>query len=218
MKKQLAFLFTAIGFGLAAQTDVKITEEQQIFSVGSKNSIVVTIPYVKKEFVDKELKSELKSWKGKYSFSAGEHVSSQASLKVMGEKPFDAYARTFLSGDEIKITVAIDLGGSYMTSAEHSAQYNAMVNQLNAFAQRTIAGSYKEDLKAEKKMLVALEKEQKNVQKQNEKLQKSIDDYKKKIFEAESQMSKNAAAESEKKAAVEAQKAKVTRIEKKTGM
>lgn len=73
MKHIFSVLFVAVSFGLAAQKkEVKITEENYNFSVGSKNAIVVTIPDSKKEVVEKELKNELKSWGGKMTSGKGE--------------------------------------------------------------------------------------------------------------------------------------------------
>ena len=56
MKQLFILLITAISFGSFAQNDVKITEESISYTIGAKNSIVVTIPYGQIDVVEKELK------------------------------------------------------------------------------------------------------------------------------------------------------------------
>ena len=58
MKQLFILLIAAISFNSFAQNEVKVTEESISYSVGSKNSIVVTIPYGDQEVVEKELKKQ----------------------------------------------------------------------------------------------------------------------------------------------------------------
>jgi len=215
MKHLIASLFTLVGFALFAQNTVTVSEENTNFSVGSKNSIVVNIPYGSMDVIEKALKSELKDWDGKYNSSKGEYTSMQAKLKEMGDKPFDAYAKIFTSGDVIKVAFAIDLGGAFMTSNQHSAQFNEMRAVVKKFAMETAKECVEEDLKAETKKLESAEKDQKDLEKEKENLLNSIDDYRKKINEAEKKIEENMTNQSNKKSEISAQAQKVKEIEKK---
>jgi len=91
---------------------VSVKEETVSFSNGSHNALVVTIPHGNKEVVEKELRSEMKDWGGKYNSSKGEMSTSQSSFKAMGDKMFDTYARILDAGEGvIRVAVAVDLGG-----------------------------------------------------------------------------------------------------------
>jgi len=215
MKQFLTLLLTGISVGLFAQNEVKVSEETQPFSVGSKNSIVVTIPYGKTDIAEKALKSELKDWNGKYNSSKGEYTTMQASFKAMGPKAFDAYARIISTGDVVKVAVAVDLGGAYLTSREHKAQYDAMVDRLKAFAIKTGKECVAEELKAEQKVLSTLEKEQKDLEKEKESMLKSIEDYKKKISETENKIGENTSNQSKKKEEITKQTEKISAVDKK---
>lgn len=215
MKHLITGLFTSFGFALFAQNTVSVSEENNNFSVGSKNSIVVNIPYGNIDVVEKALKSELKDWDGKYNSSKGEFTSMQAKLKVMGDKPFDAYVKIITSGDVIKIAFAIDLGGAFMNSNQHGAQFNEMREVIRKFALKTSKECVEEDLKVESKKLENFEKDQKDLEKEKENLLNSIDDYRKKINEAEKKIEENMTNQSNKKSEIFTQAQKVKEIEKK---
>lgn len=215
MKHLFTSLFTFSYFALLAQNTVTVREENNNFSVGSKNSIVVNIPYGSIGVVEKALKSELKDWDGKFNTSKGEYTSLQAKLKVMGDKPFDAYAKIINSGDLIKVAVAIDLGGAFMTSDQHGAQFSEMREVLRKFAIETAQECVDEDFKMESKKLEGFEKEQKDLEKEKENLLNAIDDYRKRISEAEKKIEENMTNQSSKKTDISTQSQKVKEIEKK---
>lgn len=215
MKHLIASLFTLVGLALFAQNTVTVSEENTNFSVGSKNSIVVNIPYGSMDVIEKALKSELKDWDGKYNSSKGEYTSMQARLKEMGDKPFDAYAKIITSDDVIKVAFAIDLGGAFMTSSHHSAQFNEMRAVVKKFAIETAMECVEEDLRVETKKLEVAEKDQKDLEKEKENLLNSIDDYRKRISEAEKKIEQNMTNQSNKKSEISTQAQKVKEIEKK---
>lgn len=215
MKHFFAGLFLLIGFGLVAQNTVSISEENTNFNIGSKNSLVVNIPYGSLEVIEKAVKSELKEWGGKYNSTKGEFTTMQAKLKEMGNKPFDVYAKIITSGDILKVAFTIDLGGAFMTSNQHGAQFKEMKEIVKRFAIKTAQECVDEDLKTENKKLEGLQKDQKDLEKEKESLLNSIDDYRKKISEAEKNIEKNMTNQSNKKTEISTQSEKVKEIEKK---
>ena len=214
MKQLFILLITAISFGSFAQNDVKITEEMISYSVGSKNSIVVTIPYGKIDIVEKELKSEMKDWGGKYSSSKTEATTLQSSVKKMFDrKTFDSYAVVFTSGEDVKVAVAIDLGGAFMTSKEHASQFSEMKDRLHKVAVTAAKASIKEEVKAEEKILSTFEKDQKSLEKDKESHLKDIEGYKKKIAESQAKIEENVILQTKKKEELKAQSEKIKALE-----
>ncbi len=214
MKQLFTLLITAISISAFAQKEVKVTEESISYSIGSKNSIVVTIPYGQEDIVEKELKNEMKDWGGKYSSSKGEAQTLQSSVKKMFEsKTFDSYAKITKSEDGIKVAVAIDLGGAFLSSKEHSSQFSEMKERLQKFAVKAAKASIQENLKVEGKILAGLEKEEKGLEKEKESHLKNIEDYKKKITDSQKKIEENVALQTKKKAEVKAQATKIKDLE-----
>jgi hypothetical protein len=210
------FLFTILSLcTFATFGQVKASEEAITFSNGTHNAIVVTVPNGTLEGVNDQLKSELKSWGGKFDEKKGEYTAIGASMKKMGDKPFDGYAKVIENGKEIKVAFAIDLGGAYMTSSDHSAQYKVMLEKAKEFSAKASTSSINGILKAEEKVLKSLTKEQSDFQKDIEKSQSEIEKAKKTIEEEEKKIVDNKAALEKKTAEVKAQELKISDIEKK---
>lgn len=194
--------------------EISIKEEHVNFNNGSHNALVVTIPYGNKEVVEKELKSELKDWGGKYSSSKGEMTTSQSSFKAMGDKMFDTYAR-MLDGNEkgIRVAFAIDLGGAYLQSGQHHTQFSAIKNRVEKFARKAAEESISGELDAEARVLKGMEKEKGEMEKSIESSKKDIEDYKKRIEDAEKRIRENETGISKKEEEIKAQNEKISAIE-----
>lgn len=215
MKHTIIAVFTLLSVFVFGQNEVRINEEHTTFSVGSKNSIVVNIPFANLDILEKELKRELKDWGGKYNSSKDEYTSTQASFKAMGDKPFDVIAKIIKSGETVKVAFAIDLGGAYLTSNQHQEQFNVMKDKIKAFAINASKECVAEELKTEGKVLSSLEKDQKELEKDKESLLNSIEDYRKKIAEAEKKIEENVSNQSKKKVEIAKQAEKLKEVEKK---
>ncbi len=209
----LALLASAMTF---AQGDIKVSEENHSFSTGSKNALVVNIPYGNKEAVEKELKKELKNWNGKYDSKGEELFTIQAISKFMGDKPFDTYARVISSqSNEIRVAFATDLGGAYLSSREHSELFRAMSEKLKTFARETATNCVKEELEKNRDALSDMEKTQRSLEKDKKGLEEDIEDYKKKIADAEEKIKLNVQNQDQQKEAIKTQTGKVSEVENK---
>jgi hypothetical protein len=213
--KQLLLAATLLTATFSFAQEVKTSEESVSFSNGSHNAIVVTIPYANKEVVEKELKSEMKDWGGKHNSSKGEHTAIQASMKAMGSKPFDGYAKIIENGDVIKVAFAVDLGGAYMDSRQHGAQYKVIQERAKKFATKTATTGVENELAAEAKILKEMEKDKSDLEKSIESSKKDIEDYKKRIEEAEQKIKDNESALSKKGEEITIQTTKIGDVEKK---
>lgn len=208
-----SFSLLFIGTFGFSQNDIKVSEETQSFSHGSHNSIVVNIPFADKDLVLKELKSEMKSWGGKVD-GKSDLVLKQGKMKETGDKPFDAYGKIVGEGSGgIKVAVAIDLGGAYLSSREHNDKYSVFVKKMKAFASRTAAQAMNDKIATEKKIFAALEKDQKNLIKEKEKKEKDIVDAKKEIEDSEKKLVENKSNTEAKSKELAVQKEKMAGLE-----
>jgi chromosome segregation ATPase len=207
----LSFVLSAVSL---AQGDIKVSEENHSFSTGSKNALVVNIPYGNKDLVEKELRKELKDWNGKYDSKGDEMFTLQATSKFMGDKPFDTYAKIISSqNNEIKVAFATDLGGAYLSSREHSQLFKSMSDEIKDFAKHAAAACVAEELDRNRDALSDLEKTQRSLEKDKKGLEEDIADYKKKIAEAEEKIKLNAQNQEKQKEAIKTQGVKVTDVE-----
>ena len=173
-------LLVSFSFSVVAQ-EVKMKEESITFSSGSHQAIVVEIPFGTRAVVEKQLKSEMKKWGGKLVISGDEYKVMQGKMKVFGDKPFDGYAKIIETSKEIKVAFAVDMGGKYMTSKEHPAEYRTIHERARNFGVKTANLGIKADLAADKKALKTLEKEEKGIEKSIESSTKNIEKYQKRI-------------------------------------
>lgn len=196
--------------------DVKTNEENVSFSNGTHNAIVVTIPHGNKDVIEKELKSELKDWGGKYNSSKGEMQTMGASSKAMGNKIYDGYAKIISENDkEVRVAFAIDLGGAYLDSRQHGDQYKVMNERIKKFGKKAAHESIDVQIAAEAKVLKELEGNKKDLEETIEDSKKDIEDYKKRIAEAEQKIKDSEAALSKKGEEITTQTSKLGDVEKK---
>jgi len=216
--KLLFTILTSLSILQIYSQEISVKESSASFVSGSKNSIIVTIPYSTADFIEKRIKDELKSWGGKTGSSKGEYSTSQSQIKEIGEKMFDGYAK-IINSKEGNVTVAFcfDLGGAYLTSSEHKIQFNAMSARLKAFAVNASKESVSEEMKKQEKVLKDHVKESESLDKDKASLESDITDYKKKIEEAFAKIEQNKADQSKKKEEIKAQEAVVSGVNKKLG-
>lgn len=210
----LAAAVSAVTFFHAQE--VKPNEQSVPFSTGSHNAIVVSIPHANKDIVERELRSELKDWGGKYNSSKGEMTATQASMKAMGDKYFDAIGKVIETGNnEIMIAIAVDLGGAFLDSKQHNAQYKVMEEKIRKMAVRASIASIDEELSEQGKVLKTMERDKKEFEENIERSKKDIEDYKKRIADAEQKIKDNESAVSKKDGEIKDQSSKIGEIEKK---
>lgn len=211
--KQLTLIVATLMTTWVIGQEVKTSHDKISFSHGSFDAIVVTIPYGDKDIIEKELKSEMKDWGGKYNSSKGEYTAKEAKMKDMGDKYFDGYAKIIESGSEIKVAFAVDLGGSYMNNSDHKDQYKVIEARAKKFAQNASKESVNGMIELETKTLKKLTGEKEDMLKNIENSKKDIENYKKKIAEEEQKIKDNEAASQKKETEIGTQTTKLGEVQ-----
>ncbi len=211
--KQLTLIVATVLTTWVVGQEVKTSNEKVSFSHGTFDAIVVTIPYANKDVIEKELKSEMKDWGGKYNSSKDEYTAKQAKMKDMGDKYFDGYAKIIQSGSEIKVAFAVDLGGAYLNSGEHRDQHKIIEHRVKKFGQNASKESVNGMIELETKSLKKLNGEKEDLQKSIEGSKKDIESYKKKISEAEQKIKDDEAATQKKEGEIAAQAKKLEEVQ-----
>lgn len=222
--KRIALLFGALlAVAVAhAQISIKVTEANESFNNGSHNALLVTVYEQDAKEVEKLLKKELKDMGGKVQVKK-EIFADDCETKAMGENTFDVYAKvTPGKNGEVEVAVAVDLGGAYLNSRDHTERYKVMEGILHKFGVNATRDAIGSELKDQEKVLSDLEKEQKDLEKDKDRLEKSIEDNEKRIEEAKKaieqakkDIEQNKADQEMKKSAIADQQGKVADVQKK---
>lgn len=213
MKNLFAILFVFAFTGSYAQIEIS---QKNVNIDGSKQGFYIEIPYGDVKGIEKELKDELKSWKGKFSTKGSTIFVDDCKIKDMGDNTFDVYAKVDELGElGASVSIAIDLGGAFLNSGEHGSQFKTMEDILYKWAVKAAKNFVDGEVKEEEKLLSDKEKELEDLQKDQEKMEKEIEDYKKKIEENEKAIEDSKKAQEDKAKEIEEQKAKVEEAKKK---
>jgi len=207
----LFLLLFAVSFAFG-QRKIKVHEENEKFSTGSKNALVATIYESTPDDIEKAWKKLMKDYGAKMTMKK-EIFADDALIKDMSPNTCDIY--TFvrkINDDENEIVVGVDLGGAYLSSSEHSSKYKIMSRIIYDFAVQASIDAIKEKQKDAEKVLAEKEKEKEDLIRDNEKLAKDIEDYKNKITKAEGDIEKNKTLQSDKEKEIETQKKVVEEI------
>ena len=184
MKKIFTLALSFIAFQAFSQE--VLIKETNVNIDGSKNGFEISIPYADKKTAEKELKDLFKSWKGSFSDKKGVMKSDDCKNKKMGENTFDVYGTVVEKGEEgSTVFIAVDLGGAYLSSKDHSNQFKVMEGELKTWAIKTATVYVQEIEKQEEKKLKDQQKELEDLEKDQAKMEQEIEDYKKKIEENE---------------------------------
>lgn len=212
MKKITSLFIAFIALSTFSQVTVK---EQKVDINGSKNGYVVSVPYGTQKQIEKALKDELKSWKGKYG-DKGYIFVDDCKLKEMGKNTFDVFAKVNENPEGgASISVAIDLGGAFLDSKEHSDQSKIIENKLQKFGVNAAKGVVDEEIKAEEKILKEKAKELANLEKEQQKMEKEIEDFKKQIEEREKGIENSKANQEAKKEEIKTQEGVIKKVTEK---
>tara|TARA_B100000902_G_scaffold397200_1_gene460272 strand:+ start:1201 stop:1797 length:597 start_codon:yes stop_codon:yes gene_type:complete len=192
-----------------------VKESNSDFSAAQNvNALIVEIPYVSQDFVEGRVKKLFKGL-GKYKESKKEHVAMMAELKDFGKLPFNAYAKSYITKNElVTVHFGFDLGGAYLNSKEHPDKFKVVTKIIEEFASKAVKSWVEEIVREENKRLNSLEKQHKDLIKRKENLEKEIVNFEKKIADNKNEIKANLESQSVKKNEIEKQKKQVEVVEK----
>ncbi|MCF8275240.1 MAG: hypothetical protein K9J17_00780 [Flavobacteriales bacterium] len=196
-----------------AQNKITVTEKMAAIDGSSRNSLSVTITGANAEDIKKAWKKQLKDLKGKVSDKTV-IFGDDCQAKSMGDNSFDVYSVVQEATDEgVELIVAFDLGGAYLSTANHPDKYPAGEKIVYDFAVEQSKEVVRREIENAGKVLGGFEKELVSMAKDKEGLEKDIADYNKKIEEAQGSIEKNVAAQATKQKEIEGMKAALTELE-----
>lgn len=213
MKKVLLTVFASGLFFTAHSQSINVTEQNVLFLNGQHSALVTMVYNNSMSDVMEKWKSFLKSYKNEKikADKSGEIFGDNVQIKDWGNNPVDIYARfeENKADQSVKLMVAFDLGGAYLSSTGDAAKYSSAQTMVRNFAVETTKAPLADKKKEAEKILSKMESERDSQEKSIKSLKSDIESYKDKISKAEKDIEKGEADLSKKKSEIEAQKTSI---------
>lgn len=216
MKKTLTLIGIA-SFGFTFAQELKVTEGNETFSTGGHPAFITTIYEADKSDVMKGWKDKLNDFKdNKVQIKGSEIIADNILIKDWGNNTVDIYSHfeENKSDKTIKMAVAVDLGGAYLTSSD-KVKADYMMKLMKEFAVKATKEPLEGVVKDQEKALSKLQDNQKDLESANKGYKGDIADYQDKIKKAEANIKTNEENQVKKKAEIETQKKVVEEAKKK---
>ncbi|MEP7168755.1 MAG: hypothetical protein ABI855_05240 [Bacteroidota bacterium] len=217
MKNSILILAVLAYANIATAQTIMVSEQNATYSTGNQNALVTTIYQNSKDEVVSKWKDYLKDFKNeKVKFDNNEMFADNLLIKDWGNNPVDVYTRFEENKDDhsVKMMVAFDLGGAYLTSGKDAAKYAMAEKLVKDFGVKATRFPFEEKIRIAQKLLGNMDGDQKNLEKENKDLHNDIDTYKNKMTKAEDEIKKNEDSQAKKKAQIEAQKTVIEQIKR----
>jgi DNA repair exonuclease SbcCD ATPase subunit len=192
--KKLKLMQKIITLSLAVATSfcfgqsISVKETNEKFSTGAQNAVGTTILENNADDVINEWKKVLKDYKyEKVKDKDNEVFGDNILIKDWGNNPVDFYTKfeEDKKAKTVKMSVAVDLGGTYLTSAGDKEKYRFVEKMVKDFAVKMTKVPMEGAVKIAEKSLGKLEDDQRDLEKDKKNLQEDIVNYKNKIAKAE---------------------------------
>jgi len=207
MKINFTCILLSLSAGIYSQT-IDVKDGHGKFSSGSHDAVNSVIYENKVSEVVHEWKKVMKDFKHeKVKDSDGEVFGDNILIKDWGNNPVDIYAKFEENEKEktIKMSVAVDLGGTYLNSSDKD-KHRYIEKMVKEFSVKMTKAPIEEQLKDSKKAEEKLEDKLKDLEKDKKDKQDDIENYKNKIVKGEKEIIEKNAALEKKKDEVKTQK------------
>jgi DNA repair exonuclease SbcCD ATPase subunit len=207
--KKFTFLFSLLFAGTAFAQSIPVHNGSEKFSSGSHDAVITTIYENNLQNVMDEWKQLMKDYKNeKVKANDNEIFGDNILVKDWGNNPVDFYARFDEDKKDktVKMAVAVDLGGTYLSSSVDKDKHKYVEKMVKDFAIKMTKEPIEQSIKDQNKALDKLNDQQKGLEKDKKNLQDDIVGYKNKITKDEKDLAEKKADLDKKKGEVAVQK------------
>jgi DNA repair exonuclease SbcCD ATPase subunit len=207
--KKIFTLLLAGSVAFSSGQSISTKEGNEKFSSGSQNAVITTIYENSAENLMNEWKKVMKDLKHeKVKDKDNEVFGDNILVKEWGNNPVDFYARFDEDKKDrsVKMSVAVDLGGTYLSSSGDKDKYRHLEKMVKEFAVRMTKNNIAEGVKEQEKILSKIEDKQRDLEKDKKNLENDIAEYKNKTGKAEKDIAQKTTELEKKKSEVAIQK------------
>jgi methyl-accepting chemotaxis protein len=181
--KKLGLLITGIVIVSALSYAQKISVKETIveFDNGKHNAFETIIYKSDTKTVEKAWESLMKDY-GASVKSKKEIFADDATIKTISANTIDVYAIVKeLKDGEVKLWVAFDLGGAFISSTQHAIQFDQAMQIVQDFAINITKESFDEFISEEERSLEKLQNKHDRMVSDKDNLKKQNEDYRERI-------------------------------------
>ncbi len=223
----IPFLFTS--FLLKAQPEIEVQESSADFNGDSRNALSVMVYGEVHDEVENKARKTFRGW-GNVKNREAPLFIKEAENDDISDMPFNFYLKVEEQDDSTqKVFAAVNLGGAWLNSSDHSDGYDALSARLREFAVRVTKEAMEGVVEKEQKKLEELQNkledisdekadEQGNIEDKKEtieKAKKTIEEAKSAIEDAEKRIEELDKKIKEQEEKIKAQEKRVKKVEKR---
>lgn len=199
--KKITLLFLLL-MSVSVFLNAQVTESTAYMSQGTFNALTIELPEGSEKDAPKEWVRFFKKYgKTKKNRKTEEYLTDNAKILGLSNNSVDVYTK--FSGSTM--TVWFDLGGAYLSSAEHASGFAVGEQILMDFGLHLKVLMVEEELKTEEKSLKKMEGDLVKLENNKVTLEKNIEDWKAKIAQAEADIQQNIVDQDTQTSAIEQQ-------------
>jgi len=214
----LLMLVLSIGWNnVSAQNEIIINEVMEYMSKGEKTGYEVAILDAEPKNVEATWMKIMKKYKAKVTNSkkSVEIFADNAVIPNISANSVDIYAIASKASYGTRLTVFVDLGGSFISSQDHEVAFGAFENFLRDVAHQEAVRVVDGELKLQSSVMKDLQKELESLLKSKDNYLKDIEKAKTLIAQREANVVDNEAAQETKRQQIEIQKEIIETIQQK---
>ncbi|MCP3930408.1 MAG: hypothetical protein GY705_15055 [Bacteroidetes bacterium] len=188
MNKKHILLLVGLLFFFTSSLLSQISEQSKSMSQGLNNALVLEIPDSDEKFVEKVWKKFAREFKGKtkeLDRKRNEWFSDNAKVPALSSNTANIYTQIEQSGEDVDVSMWIDIGGSYLNSGDHYNDYTEAEKLLLRFGLEVAQETVRLEIVQEKKELKKLESTLERLKRSNEGYHREIETAKERISKAE---------------------------------
>lgn len=217
--KNIGIYITALLFLFQLSLDAQTTTSRKTMSEGVYEAIVLEVPGLNTKQVGNlwsDYTKDFYSVRTKYNRKTKEYFSDDANIPGIGKgNTIDIYTSIEEKGDGALISVWYDLGGAYLSAAEHGDRFVEAEEMMMRFALETSKEKIRLDIKAQEKDLDNLMVDLKKMENDKSRLERDIERAQEAIAKAEQEILENVAAQEAKQKEIETQEGLIDETKKR---
>ena len=206
----MKFYFTFIPLLLLVSLSgayAQVMEDGQAMSQGIQNAFSIDIPDTNEKFVEGIWRKYMKQYggKSKRNRKTDETFTEGTRIREISPDKINLYAMFTQEGDNVKLSIWVDMDGTYLSSEEHPDRFYGAQELLTNFKEEVRTSIVKIQVKEEENNLKKAEAKLKKLKKENDRYQREIEQAKAKIEKAEANIETNLIEQEEAQKSIEQQ-------------
>ncbi len=216
---QMRSLFTLGLLALTISLSAQVSSQRLTMSEGVYEALVLDIPNLEPKTVGDlwgDFTKDFYDSRSRYNRRAKEYLTDDADIAALGlGNTVDIYVNIEEVGDGSRLAMWVDLGGAYMSAAEHPERTIEAEKILMRFGLEAAKEVLRRDIEEQEKVVERMERDLRQLENAKERFERDIERAQEAIREAEEGIVENAEEQQAKRLQIEEQQAIIEAIQRR---